>query len=338
MARAQRMESPEEFGLVIGVDLGGTSIDAALVDVSARVCHVVHLPTPREPERVVPAVLAVIGDLLARPEALAMPVKGIGIASAGLVDEAGMVISAANLRWRRIPLRERVLATFGLATVLENDTNAAAVAEQLYGAGAGAQHLIYIGLGTGVGAGFILGGALYRGNGSAGEIGHMQMLRDGPVCACGRRGCLEALVGGRAIGERAERLAQQYPDSGLAGLYRQMGRLSARDVVSVAGQDAVAAGLIEEVAIYVGVAVGNLVQVFDPDLIILGGGVAGSGRVFLDRVEQEARLIASATSGRPLRLALSSLGADAGVVGAAALIIQHLSVVSGSPATKNASG
>src|SRR5579862_8366771 len=112
------MNSPQAHGLVIGVDLGGTNIDAALADMSARLHHTVRAPTPEEPEEIVRALQAVIGELLGRPEARAAPVRGIGLACAGWIDATGMVVRAVNLRWQRIPLRDRVAATFGVPAVI----------------------------------------------------------------------------------------------------------------------------------------------------------------------------------------------------------------------------
>jgi glucokinase len=305
---------------VIGIDLGGTNIVAGVMDRSARIRHRIHAATPREPEAIVRKVLAVIGQLLDLPDVPAASIKGIGIACPGMIDSTGTVITASNLQWKEVPLRDRVLAIYDKVTVIENDTNAAALAEKLYGAGREATNLVYVSLGTGVGAGIIINDALYRGNGAVGEIGHMRVERNGPICSCGRHGCLEALVGGRAIAQRAESLARRYPDSLLAVVYLETGSVTARDVAQAAPHDAVAADLLSEVAGYVGTAIGNLALVFDPDVIILGGGVAKAGASFLEEVDQEARRIASAMADCRLQLVLSPLGQDSGVIGAASLV------------------
>ena len=308
---------------MLGIDLGGTTVDAALVELSARIIDSVHLPTPQEPEAIVQAVLQAITQLLERAAARGAPLVGIGIACPGLVDRSGVVLRASNLRWQHLPLRERVQAAFGATTIVENDTNAAALAEKLYGGGIGAEHLVYVNLGTGVGAGFILGGELYRGGGDAGEIGHMQIERHGPRCACGRDGCLEALVGGWAIGARAEALARQAPDSPLGAVLRRTGAVTAKDVAAAAVHDAAAEQLLDDVAAHVGVAVGNLVRIFDPEVVILGGGVARSGMRFLARVRQEALGIAPTRPDRHWRLEISPLGKTSGLLGAASLVLQQ---------------
>lgn len=323
--RAVLLEINEAGGLMIGVDLGGTKIVGGVVDMTARIRHRVHVPTPSDPDEILRKVLEVISELLASSDARKTPVKGIGIASPGLVDENGVVVKAGNLGWRNVPLRERVTVAFGIPTIIENDTNAAALAEMYYGAAAGMENLIYVGVGTGVGAGIVLNGILYRGaRGGGGEIGHMRMVAEGRPCSCGRFGCLETLASGKAIAQRAAELIPQHPSSILAEIQHERGQVTARDVGEAASRDFLAAQIIREAATYLGWAIGNLANIFNPDVVILGGGVSRTNSLFVQQVEQEARSVTLPSHEKSLRIVASPLGEDNGIIGAASLVVQRL--------------
>lgn len=323
--RAVLLEIHKTGGLIIGVDLGGTKIAAGLVDLTAEIRHRICVPTPTNPDEILRRVLEVIAELAASPLAKEHGVRGVGIASPGLVSDDGVVVKAGNLNWSNVPLRERVTAAFGLPTVIENDTNAAALAEMYYGAAIGAENLVYISVGTGVGAGIITNGLLHRGaRGGAGEIGHMRMERDGLPCSCGRRGCLETLAGGRAIARRAAELLPQFPDSELAEIQRATGHLTAKDVAEAADHDPLAAKVMSDAATYLGWAIGNLVNTFNPEVVVLGGGVICSGSFFVDQVEREARAVTLLSHEKELKLLASPLGETSGIIGAASLVVQNL--------------
>ncbi|MGI9863001.1 ROK family glucokinase [Moorella naiadis] len=318
----------EAGGVILGIDLGGTKIVGGVVNLRAQVLKRLHRPTPKDPDEVVVALIELIRDLLDTPEAIASEIKGIGIACPGLVDrEHGTVVDAGNLRWRNVPLEDKIKKEFGLLTVIENDTNAAALGEKHYGVGTGVDSLIYVAIGTGIGAGLIVNGLLFRGafNG-AGEVGHMHVLDSGPQCVCGRRGCLEALTSGPAIGRRAvELLLEGRHSSLLMEAYKKNGALTAEEVALAAKEgDTLATAVFTEAGRYIGLALGNLANSFNPSMIVLGGGVAKAGTVLLEPVRQAVNEIALTSHNKGLQVVLTSLGDDAGIVGAATLVLNQL--------------
>jgi glucokinase-like ROK family protein len=311
-----------ESALVIGVDLGGTKIAGGVIDLTPSIRSRAVVKTPIDPKAIVDCVIGLVGELLSQPGVRAR-VKGIGIASPGLIDDEGVVVEASNLNWQDVPLRDLVIDAHGIPTVVENDANAGALAEKYYGAGVEAEHLLYIPIGTGVGCGIVAGGLLYRGLGAAGEVGHMRMIRGGPLCSCGRRGCLEALVSGPAIARRALELAPKYIDSDIARLCESRGSVTVEDIAQAPVDDPIARKILEEIGAYLGLAIGNLTNIFSPELVILGGGVAKVGNRLLDRIEREARKVI-VRSNRRLRIVLSPLGDDSGLIGAASLVVHRL--------------
>jgi glucokinase-like ROK family protein len=310
-----------ESALVIGVDLGGTKIAGGVIDLTPRIRNRAVMNTPTDRTAIVDSIIALVGKLLSQP-GVRERVKGIGIASPGLMDEEG-VVEASNLNWHDVPLRDLVVDAYGIPTVVENDANAGALAETYYGAGLEAEHLLYITIGTGVGGGIVAGGLLYRGLGAAGEVGHMRMVRDGPLCSCGRRGCLEALVSGPAMARRALELAPKFPNSDLARLCESRGSVTVQEIAQAPVDDPLSQKILNEVGAYLGLAIGNLNNVLNPELVILGGGVAKVGDRLLDRIEREARKV-MVPSNRHLRIVLSPLGNDSGLIGAASLAVQRL--------------
>ncbi|GAB0118484.1 ROK family protein [Acidisoma sp. 7E03] len=293
----------------IGIDLGGTDLRAAALDDADRIVHHAQVATAAEagPE----AVLTQIGALVEEVSAGRAPI-GIGIGSPGPLDVArGLVLHAPTLRgWRDVPLARLVAERTGLPTRLENDANAAALAEWRLGAGRGLRHMVYVTVSTGIGGGIIADGRLLHGDRSlAGEIGHMVVTEALAPCACGGFGCWEALASGTALGRRAR----------AAGLMAEE-PVTARLVAErAAAGDALASRLMTEEARYLGLGFANLLHLYAPELIVVGGGVSASlplmaeeiGRIVAERAMPAYRSV-------PIRAA--ALGAQAGVIGAALLI------------------
>src|SRR5688572_12152227 len=206
-----------------GIDLGGTKILSLYLDSQMQELGRDYRETEAEkgPEAVIERMVA---SMLAAAQG--RPLSAAGISTPGPSDpKRGIVTTPPNLPgWRDVPLAKAIGDRLGVPAWLENDANAAALAEHRLGAGRGSDHLVLVTLGTGVGGGLVLDGKLYRGaSGAAGEIGHMQLVADGPVCGCGRRGCLEVLASGRALGERANEIIANEPDGVLARLVREAG-------------------------------------------------------------------------------------------------------------------
>jgi glucokinase len=312
--------------LAIGIDIGGTAVKIALVRADGSL--VAHTQTPTQaaagPAAAVPRIAAAVRGL-EREAALAPgAVRAAGVASAGIIDfEQQLVLDAPNLRsWERYPLAQAMGQALGLPVRLENDVNAMAFGEWRCGAGRGARHLLCVTLGTGVGGGLVLDGALYRGAcGAAGEVGHITVNRDGPACRCGSTGCLERYVGSRYIVERAAQLLQREArPSALRGL--APAEVSARRIATAADEgDALAREVLEETGRWLGVGLASLVNVLNPERIVVGGGVAAAGDWILAPARTTLRQRAMRVPGAAATLVPAALGNHAAVVGAALLAL-----------------
>jgi glucokinase len=283
--------------LAVGVDLGGTKLAAGVVDESGAVVARARRDTPEGPEAVVEAVVDLIGEL----DAAQLPV---GIGAAGFVDSRRRrVLFAPNLGWQDVPFADLVAARLNAPVVLENDANAAAWAEARFGAGAGVPDLVLVTVGTGIGGGIVLGGALVRGGfGIAAELGHFPLVRDGRPCPCGQAGCWEQYASGGAL----TRAARERGVDDVAAACR-------------AG-DATALGCLAEVGTWLGAGLAAVAAVLDPQLILVGGGVVENGDRLLDPARAEFRRRLPATGHRPVaEIRAAQLGPAAGLVGAADL-------------------
>jgi len=310
---------------VIGIDLGGTKIATALVDPSGKILSHDYRETLAREERdaVVARMLDSARAVIDEGGVEASQVAAVGIGAPGPIDmAAGVVVAPPNLHgWDRVPLKQLIESGMGITTYLENDANAAALGEHRFGAGRGVDHMIYVVVGTGVGGGLILDGRLYHGaSGMAGEIGHIVVKPDGPVCACGRRGCLEALTSGPSIARQArERIAQ-----GAQTLITELAegdesRVTAKLVAQAADQgDETAESVLAEAMHYLGLGMASVVHMLNPQLIVFGGGVANLGERMFGPVRQVIAEFAFAEAAEVVRVAPAELGSNAGVLGAAA--------------------
>ncbi len=315
---------------VVGVDLGGTSINVGVVPLSGgTVLGMRSLPT--EPERgakaVVDRMTRMIGDAVkdARREATLSEddVLGIGLGSPGPLDrETGTVLDTPNLGWRNFPLRDLVSNETGMEAELDNDANAAALGEYWQGAGRDEEALLAVTLGTGIGGGIVLDGKVHHGvSDVAGEIGHMTIDSTGRKCGCGNYGCLEAYASGPAIAERAV----EGLESGASSLLPEMvdgelGEITAEVVYEgiVAG-DVYAKDVMRETAKLLGTGVANLINILNPGVVVVSGGVTRAGDHLFEPLRAEVRRRAFREASDPCRIVGSELGDMAGVVGAAAV-------------------
>jgi glucokinase len=323
--------TPKHF--VIGIDLGGTKIKTALVDNTGKVTAQDYQETNATEaegpsaviERMSDAARKVMADAGVKPA----QVKAVGVGAPGPLDiEAGILISPPNLPgWFRVPLKQLIEDSLGIATFVENDANAAGLGEHRFGAGRGAQHMIYVTASTGIGGGLILDGEVYHGaTGMAGEIGHMTIKPDGPLCNCGNWGCLEALASGTAIArEGRERVARGVPTriAELAGGDPE--RVTAKTVADAASQgDAVAQGILAEAMEYLGIGMANLVNLFDPQLIVIGGGLTNIGEMLFEPARRIIAQRAYITRAHPVNVLPAALGDDVGVLGAGAVALAKI--------------
>jgi glucokinase len=311
----------------IGVDLGGTKIEAARVDSAGRLLQRLRRPTPVKdgPAAVKAAIVECVREL--RQGDASAP-AGVGVGVAGQIDPAdGAVLFAPNLHWHNEPFQADLSTALGLPVVVGNDVRVITWGEWLYGAGRGCNDLICLFVGTGIGGGVVSGGRMLTGcSNTAGELGHVTVDLRGPDCHCGNRGCLEALAGGWGIARRAQEAVAADPAAGAALLNRAGGQadtVTAKAVAEAAhAGDALARRLVDEVAEALIAGVVGLVNAFNPCRFILGGGVIEGYPELVQRVDQGVRKRALPAATAPLQVVPALLHNDAGVVGAAALALQ----------------
>ena len=318
---------------IVGVDIGGTNLRAGLVPFAGgEPAGMMSAPTRAEAGagRVVDRVAEMIRAAM---EAVGAGdgeggVAGVGVGVPGPLDrERGIVIETPNLGWREVPLRDMIARRLGLPVALDNDANCAAYGEWWLGAGRGADRLVGLTLGTGIGGGIVLGGEIYHGaSDAAGEVGHMSVHFAGRRCACGSRGCVEAYASGPAIAARAIEGLATGGDTALAALVAEdPDRVTAEAVCDAAAAgDDYAARILEETARILAVAVANLVHLFNPDMIVIGGGVAAAGSLLFDPLRAEVRRRAFRSATDVCRIVPAELPETAGIIGAAAVLKRAL--------------
>ena len=308
--------------LTIGVDVGGTKVAAGVVDEQGTVLARTRRPTPSaSPSDVEDVIAECVQELRADHE-----VEAVGIGAAGFIDaERSKVYVAPNLSWRDEPLRDAVAERIGLPVVVENDANAAAWAEHRFGAGRGEQHLVVVTVGTGIGGGIVLDGALYRGrHGIGAEFGHMQVEKAGRRCGCGQHGCWEQYCSGRALLHEAREIADVQRGYGKRLLELGNGRpegIEAMEVTQAAREgDPAALDCFDEVGGWLGQGLADLAAVLDPGAFVVGGGVADAGELLLAPARRVFAERLTGTKHRPhAEIRLAELGNEAGLVGAADL-------------------
>lgn len=320
-----------EAGWVLGVDIGGTNLSVGLVPRSGG-APARRLVRPTDASRGGEAVTDTVVDLLRKvmDEAGVDPerdVAGIGIGCPGPLDRAsGLVLTTPNLGWKNFPVRDLIAEPLGLPAVLDNDANCATYGEWWMGAGRGVQTLVGLTVGTGVGGGIVLGGKVLHGaSDAAGEIGHMTINYGGRRCKCGNYGCLEAYASGPNIASRAVEGIEAGERSSLPDLVEgDLERITAETVSeAVLAGDAFATGVLLETARHLGVGLANLINLVNPEVVVIAGGVTRAGDALLDPLRAEVRRRAFLPAVSACRIMAAQLGADAGVIGAAGIFLAH---------------
>ncbi len=308
--------------LVIGVDLGGTNVNSAVVDDGGRISHRVwqSISGSRTAGEVIDRLVTCVEmtmDSCGRGR-----VAGVGVGTPGLIPkDSGIVVYAPNVpEWVDLPLQSILRERLGLPVTIENDANAAAIGEHWVGGAAGKANVVCITLGTGVGGAIIMNNEVWRGsNGAGGEIGHMTVVENGRMCGCGAPGCLEAYASATAIAEQARELLH----GGRESVLRErsggnLDRIDAAMVAEAAGQgDDTAREVMHRSATLLGTAVSSLTNLLNPELIVIGGGVMKAGDLIFDPIGAEVARRAYKWSAGILRVVPAKLGADAGIIGAA---------------------
>jgi glucokinase len=312
--------------LFVGLDVGGTSMKAGVVDDDGRPLASVSLPTEaaRGQEHGLQRMCQTITEAVAAAGLTMKQIAAIGVATPGTMDiPAGMILDPPNLKpWKNVPVRQHIADTFGLPTAFQNDANAAAYGEFWSGAGKDVHSLVLFTLGTGVGGGVIIGDLVLEGEHSHGaEVGHMKIEMTAPrQCGCGRWGCLEAYASATAVVKRTlEALAQSAGTSSLGAILHAQGEITARDIFAAAAAgDALADKVVEETAFYLAVGAMNMMHLIDPDMIVFGGGMTAAGEPFLERIRKHVRALAFPVPAAKTQIVFARLGSDAGFIGAAA--------------------
>lgn len=308
----------------LGIDLGGTTISAAVVTEEGQILSRSQLDTPRGAEPVCDAVAAAARQAAAAAGCTPEALDGAGIGSPGTIDpQAGVVEYWSNLDFRHVPLVPMLEQRLGRPILLENDANTAALGEYTAGAGRGAGSMVAVTLGTGIGGGAVLGGRLYTGaNHAALEVGHMVIDRTGgPLCTCGRRGCFESLASASALVRQARRAMEGQRDSLLWSLVSAPEQVNGKVFFAALDQgDPTARSVMEQYIQYLGCGIINLINIFQPEVLCIGGGISQAGRALLDPLQALLdREEYTRDNPRRTRLVLARLGNDAGLIGAALL-------------------
>lgn len=304
----------------IGIDVGGTSLRAAVVDGAGHILDRARVPTPHTVPTLEDALTTVVKRLAQRHR-----VDAVGLAVAGFLDaDCATVRFAPHLPWRAAAVRERMAERFGMPVVVEHDCNSAAWAEYVYGAAREGNCVVTLAIGTGIGGALIYRNELFRGAyGTAPEFGHLQVVRDGRPCSCGKRGCLERYCSGTALVDTVQELIAAHPD-----IPTVLGRDVAaepdptgRQVVAAARRhDRIAEMALADFSYWLGIGFATVADVFDPDLIVVGGGVGAAGDLFLHRAQDVYASHVTGAGYRPLATIKQAVfGDDAGQIGVADL-------------------
>ena len=307
---------------VVGVDVGGTKVAAAAV-AGSELTGAVENPTDVSSSE---AILAGIEEAVRQVIGQVGEPAGIGVGMPSQIEfETGTVLTSVNIPLTGVPLREELGKRFGVPVFIDNDANCAALAEAEL---VGARHLVMLTLGTGVGGGVVMDGRIFRGaHGLGAELGHFPIEANGPPCpgTCPNRGCVEAFCSGTALERDATQLGQARPDTPIGQIVAKEGRCRGRDAVDAARDgDRDAIELLERLGTSLGVGIAGFVNVFQPEQLVIGGGLSRAADLFLDRAVEEARSRALPALWERVEVGLAQGGADAGLIGAGLLAAHEL--------------
>ncbi|MER7014321.1 ROK family protein [Saccharopolyspora sp. NPDC000359] len=306
--------------LTIGVDVGGTSVRAAVVDPHGEILQTSRVPTPSTGPELNAAIATTVRGLSDR-----YPVAAVGLAVAGFVSEDRRVVRfAPHLAWRHVAVADELAERLGLPVVLEHDANAAAVAEHRFGAAAGARVAALVAIGTGIGAALVVDGQVFRGaRGVAPELGHLRVVPDGRQCSCGKRGCLERYCSGTALAATAAELLRA---SGEPSALRELAEPTGVDVADAAeAGDPLARRAVDDLARWLGEGLALVADVYDPEVVVIAGGVSASAHLYLDAAREHYAAVVTGAGHRPLAdVVVAHHGDPAAMIGAATLAREHV--------------
>ncbi len=322
-------QSDRNAPYLLGHDIGGTKLAVVIADREGNILHKVRRPTAAErgPEAVVASLIDMSREAMASTAFAVEEMAGIGISCGGPLDtKTGVVYAPPNLPgWDEVPLRAWLESEMALPVHVENDANAGALAEWTFGAGRGCRHMVYMTMSTGIGGGIILDGRLYRGPGdTAGEVGHMTIVENGPACGCGKRGCLESLCSGPSIARRARERLQKRPGSAMVDLVDgDVSRITAETVMAAARKgDPCAREIVDETARYMAVGLGNIVNILNPEIVVIGTILVKARDLLMEPIRDYLRRETWSRVYDTVRVVPAGLGDAVGDLAAIAVIRQ----------------
>jgi glucokinase len=313
---------------IAGIDIGGTKIAVALADTAGQILSLSRFPTEIEtgPHRILEKAIVEIEKMVADGGA---GLRAVGVGCGGPLDrERGLILSPPNLPdWDEFPIIEIIEKRLGVPAILDNDANAAALGEQQRGAGRGLSNLVYMTISTGIGGGIIIGGEILHGvSDGAGEVGHITVLPDGPLCPCGERGCLEALCSGTSIARRARERLLAGAISVMTTMAGEPYKVTAKMVAEAALEgDTLAAEIWDETINYLAIGIGDIISILAPEAVILGGGVSTAGEQLLEPLRRQVQSRVKMLRVEKIRILQAELGGDSGIHGA--LILGQRAIV-----------
>lgn len=321
------LEINPQRAYVAGVDMGATHLTVMIANSAAHILEEKEIPfdISQGPQVCLEQADALLRELLEKAHLRINDILAVGVGVPGpIVAEAGMVLSPPIMPgWDRFPIRTALEERWGCAVALNNDAELGAVGEWAYGAGRSVRNLAYIKVGTGVGAGLLLDGHIYRGaTGSAGEIGHITIDENGRLCNCGNRGCLETVAGGIGIAQIAREAVQSKKATQLANI-APLEHLTAQDVATAARRgDLIAQQILAQAGAYLGIAIAGLVNLINPDMVVVGGGVAQIGDLLLEQIRLAVKKRSLPAAAQKVQITTALLGRRSIGIGA---IVQALS-------------
>ena len=320
---------------VVGIDIGGTKLATVVADSTGHILSKVRKPTRSEkgPEYALQLLFDMVRETVELAGLAQKSVSAIGVSCGGPLDtKTGIVYSPPNLPgWDALPLKALLESEFQIPVIIENDANASALAEFRFGGGRGYNAVLYMTMSTGIGGGIVIDGQIYHGaNDSAGEVGHQILLPDGPLCGCGKRGCLEALCSGPAIARRAQNAIRTQIVDGKTSATTLL-NLASGDIEDVKSEhvltaartgDLLALQLVEETAYYMGWGIANLVNILNPDIVLLGTIAIAAGDLLLNPIRKTVSELAMTRPAEAVKIEPAQLGDALGDLAAVALVVE----------------
>lgn len=314
------------------MDVGGTKLATVVADGKGNILQKIRKPTEAEKgvEHVIDKLFGMVHETLDLAELTLDDILGIGVSFGGETDTKAGLVYPHLPGWEAYPLKDKIETEFNLPAIVENDANAGALAEWMFGAGRGYDYVVYMTMGTGIGGGIVADGKIYHGaNNSAGEVGHQILLPDGPPCRCGKRGCLEALCSGPGIARRTQEAIREEPNTLILELAGgDINAVKAEFVVEAAKKDDhLANRLIEETGFYMGWGITNLVNIVNPEVVVIGTIAVAAGDLLLNPIRETVKKLAVCRAAEVVKIMPAQLGDLVGDLAAIALVIQSEFVI-----------